>query len=281
MKVEERPPGILGARLRAMRLAKGLTQGDVAKRAGFTNTYISKIERGAVALPPSTLSRLGKALRVSPEKFLVDELDGSVGRAEVSARRGEILDAAVGLFSTRGYSRVSIRELAAAAGCSTANLYHHFASKHEIFVSLIEGAMDRHFAGLNEATENYDNSVSQLRHVLRNHLLVHMTRPEVRLLSDDFHPMTEPELEVFIEERDRYERGIRDIVRRGVKEGVFKVDDVAIAVRSALGACNYVDRWFRPDGPLAPGDVAERMTSFLMAGFGVHDRKSARSKETR
>jgi TetR/AcrR family transcriptional regulator, cholesterol catabolism regulator len=281
MKVEERPPGILGERLRAMRLAKGLTQNDVAKRAGFTNTYISKIERGAVALPPSTLSRLGKALRVSPEKFLVDELDGSVGRAEVSARRGEILDAAVGLFSARGYSRVSIRELAAAAGCSTANLYHHFASKHEIFVSLIEGAMDRHFAGLNEATENYDNPVSQLRHVLRNHLLVHMTRPEVRLLSDDFHPMTEPELEVFIEERDRYEHGIRDIVRRGVKEGVFKVDDVAIAVRTALGACNYVDRWFRPDGPLTPADVADGMTSFLMAGFGVHDRKPASARGAR
>jgi AcrR family transcriptional regulator/DNA-binding XRE family transcriptional regulator len=281
MKIEERRAGILGQRLRAMRLAKGLTQDDVAKRAGFTNTYISKIERGAVALPPSTLSRLGKALRVAPEQFLVDEVDGSVGRAEVSARRGEILNAAVGLFSARGYSRVSIRDLAAKAGCSTANLYHHFSSKYEIFVTLIEGAMDRHFAGLNEALENYNDPVDQLRHVLRNHLLVHMTRPEVRLLSDDFHPMSEPELEVFIEERDRYEYGIRDIVRRGVKAGKLKVDDVAIAVRTALGACNYVDRWFRRQGPLSPEDVADRMTNFLLAGFGVNDRKSAHSKEGR
>lgn len=281
MKVEERSPEILGKRMRAMRLAKGLTQDDVAKRAGFTNTYISKIERGAVALPPSTMARLGKALGVSPEKFLVGEVDGSVGRSEVSARRMEILDAAVTLFSARGYSRVSIRELATKAGCSTANLYHHFSSKYEIFVNLIEGAMDLHFEGLNEAVERYDVPAKQLRHVLRNHLIVHMTRPEVRLLSDDFRPMSEPELEVFIEERDRYEHGIRDIVCRGVEEGEFKVVDVAIAVRTALGACNYVDRWFRSEGPLSPDDVADDMANFLLAGFGVNDRKLAGSKEPR
>jgi AcrR family transcriptional regulator len=282
MKTEERLMPI-GERLRAKRLEKGLTQDDVARRAGFTNTYISKIERGAVALPPSTLSRLGKALRISPEQFMVEQSDGDGGSrpGEVSERRREILETAVALFSTRGYSRVSIRELAAQAGCSTANLYHHFASKYEIFVNLIEGAMDQHFDGLNEALNGYDDPTAQLRHVLRNHLLVHMTRQEVRLLSDDFHPMSEPELEVFIEERDRYEQGIRGIVHRGVGEGKFDVADVAIAVRAALGACNYVDRWFRQDGPLTADEVADRMTSFLMAGFGVLDRTSPRFRKAR
>jgi AcrR family transcriptional regulator/DNA-binding XRE family transcriptional regulator len=274
MKTEERLTPI-GERLRATRLEKGLTQDDVARRAGFTNTYISKIERGAVALPPSTLSRLGKALKVSPERFMVEQSDGVSGRGEIPERRKEILDAAIALFSSRGYSRVSIRELAAQAGCSTANLYHHFASKYEIFVNLIEGAMDQHFDGLNEALKSHDDPTAQLRHVLHNHLLVHMTRPEVRLLSDDFHPMSEPELEVFIEERDRYEQGIRDIVHRGADEGKLNVTDVAIAVRTALGACNYVDRWFHPDGPLTADEVADRMTSFLMAGFGVLDGTSS------
>jgi AcrR family transcriptional regulator/DNA-binding XRE family transcriptional regulator len=280
MKAEERVTPI-GERLRATRVAQGLTQDDVARRAGFTNTYISKIERGAVALPPSTLARLGKALKVTPEVFSIEQMDGKAAQGEVSARRTEILDAAVRLFSARGYSRVSIRELAAAARCSTANLYHHFSSKYEIFVTLIEGAMDQHFEGLNEALERYDDPEAQLRHVLRNHLLVHMTRPEVRLLSDDFHPMLGTELEVFIEERDRYEHGIRDIVRRGSTEGKFQVADVAVAVRAALGACNYVDRWFRRDGPLTADEVADRMTTFLMAGFGANDGGFYRSRDVR
>jgi AcrR family transcriptional regulator len=188
-----------------------------------------------------------------------------VGR---STGREEILAAAVELFAAKGYSRVSIRELASRAGCSTANLYHHFSSKYDICVSLIEGAMDQHFAGLREALERSDDPVEQLRHVLRNHLVVHMTRPEVRLLSADLHPITGPDRERFIAERDRYERGVRSIVERGVREGVLQVGDPVLAVRAAMGACTSVDRWFRADGPLGADEIADRIADYLVTGFG-------------
>lgn len=181
--------------------------------------------------------------------------------------REEILAAGVALFASKGYSRVSIRELAGRAGCSTSNLYHHFASKYEIFVSLIEGAMDQHFAGLDEALERNADPVEQLRHVLRNHLFVHMTRPEVRLLTADFHPIAGPELQQFIAERDRYEAGVRAIVERGVREGALHVADPATAVRAAMGACTSVEGWFRPDGRLAAGEAADRIADFLVDGF--------------
>ena len=165
-------------------------------------------------------------------------------RATRSTGREEILSAAVELFAAKGYSRVSIRELAARAGCSTANLYHHFPSKYAICVSLIEGAMDQHFAGLQEALERSDDPVEQLRYVLRNHLIVHMTRPEVRLLDADLHPVT-------------------------VDTGAMRVRDPALAVRAAMGACTSVDRWFNPRGPLTAPEVADRTADYLVAGFGT------------
>jgi AcrR family transcriptional regulator len=186
-----------------------------------------------------------------------------------AAGRREILSAATELFAAKGYSRVSIRELAARAGCSTSNLYHHFSSKYDIFVTLVEGTMDAHQAGLNDALRRSDEPVEQLTLVLRNHLLVHMTRPEVRLVDDSFHPLDGVALERFIAERDRYELGVREIVLRGVREGVFEVDDPAIAVRAALGSCTAVQNWFRPTGPLTPEEVAERLAGFLLAGFGA------------
>lgn len=263
----------VGDRVRALRVANGLTQGRLARRAGLSDSYISKIERGGGALPPSTVRRLAEALDVAPDAIADGRVDGATGEA---AGRREILAAAIALFAAKGYSRVSIRELAGRAGCSTANLYHHFSSKYDIFVTLIEGAMDDHFAGLREALERHDDPVEQLRHVLRNHLLVHMTRPEVRLLSDDFHPITGPELERFIDERDRYERSVREIVVRGVREGVLEVADPAVAVRAAMGACNYVDRWFRRAGPLSAEQVADAIADFVLAGFGARRRGEER-----
>jgi AcrR family transcriptional regulator len=195
------------------------------------------------------------------------------------AGRREILNAATELFSAKGYSRASIRELAARAGCSTANLYHHFSSKYDIFVTLIEGAMDDHLTGVRRALEHYDDPVEQLASVLRNHLVVHMTRPEVRLLYDDFHPLKGRELERFIDERDLYERGVREIVQRGVRQGAFEVEDPAIAVRAAMGACSSVDRWFRHTGPLTAEQVADASAGFLLAGFGVRRRPASPTEE--
>lgn len=258
----------LGERVRSLRLAKQLTQGDIAQRSGFSNAYISKIELGAVAAPASTLRRLADALEIEPEELAGEPVDAT-SSADGATGRDDILGAAIELFSAKGYSRVSIRELASLAGCSTANLYHHFSSKHDIFVSLIEGAMDRHLSDLAEALERYDEPRARLRHVLRSHLLVQMTRREVRLLTDDFHPIAGEALERFIAERDTYERGLRAIVQEGVGTGSLAVGNAAVAVRAALDACNHVHRWFRPDGSMSPDQVADEIADFLMAGFGV------------
>ncbi len=49
-----------------------------------------------------------------------------------------ILDAAVELMAKRGYDRISVGEIAEAAGCSKAVLYDHFKSKGELAVAAVE-----------------------------------------------------------------------------------------------------------------------------------------------
>jgi AcrR family transcriptional regulator len=60
-------------------------------------------------------------------------------REEKSERsRRQVLDAALRLFSTRGYRATSVRDVAEAAGVSTGNLYHHFPDKEAIFRTLLD-----------------------------------------------------------------------------------------------------------------------------------------------
>ena len=187
--------------------------------------------------------------------------------AERRSVRDQIVAAAIRLFGELGYEQVTMRQLAARAGCSPANLYHHFASKYELFVSIIEEAMGLHLAGLEEARRRHRDPVAQLRFVLERHLRLHMERPEVRLLRQDFHPLRGKELERFIAERDRYERGVREIVARARADGVFRVRDPKLAVMVSLAACTQVDRWYRPEGELSSHEIARRITDFLLDGF--------------
>ena len=52
--------------------------------------------------------------------------------------RGQILDAALKLFSSRGYRATNIRHVAQAAGVSVGSVYHQFADKEAIFKALLD-----------------------------------------------------------------------------------------------------------------------------------------------
>jgi len=52
--------------------------------------------------------------------------------------RGQILDAALRLFSGRGYRGTSMRDIALAARVSTGNVYHQFPDKESLFRTLLE-----------------------------------------------------------------------------------------------------------------------------------------------
>jgi AcrR family transcriptional regulator len=55
-------------------------------------------------------------------------------------RRQEILDAAVRLFGERGYSDVSLSEIARAAGVTHALVHHYFGSKRDLYLAVLDMA---------------------------------------------------------------------------------------------------------------------------------------------
>lgn len=60
----------IGKRLRTMREAKGLSQGDIERRSGLLRSYISRVEGGYTAPSLSTLEKFAKALGVESYQLL-------------------------------------------------------------------------------------------------------------------------------------------------------------------------------------------------------------------
>jgi TetR/AcrR family transcriptional regulator, cholesterol catabolism regulator len=54
-----------------------------------------------------------------------------------AARRQHLLDAALALLEERDYERISVREVAEAAGVALATLYHYFPSKDSLFAEAL------------------------------------------------------------------------------------------------------------------------------------------------
>jgi len=60
----------IGKRLRELREAKGLSQGDIEKRSGLLRSYISRVEGGYTAPSLATLEKFAQALEVETYQLL-------------------------------------------------------------------------------------------------------------------------------------------------------------------------------------------------------------------
>src|SRR5687768_12296336 len=67
-------------------------------------------------------------------------------RDAITPSRERILDAAVAMIRSKGYSATTVDDLCAAAGVTKGSFFHHFGSKEDLAVAAAE-----HFAGRADA----------------------------------------------------------------------------------------------------------------------------------
>ena len=60
----------IGRKIRALREAKGMSQGDIEKKSGLLRSYISRVEGGYTAPSLGTLEKFAKALEIEPYQLL-------------------------------------------------------------------------------------------------------------------------------------------------------------------------------------------------------------------
>ena len=88
------------------------------------------------------------------------------------AKGGEqaILDAAETLFAAKGFDAVSMSAIAKLADTSKPNIYHHFKSKHDLYLAVMHAAADRFSALLDALAEAPGTSRQRLADFSTGHL---------------------------------------------------------------------------------------------------------------
>lgn len=68
----------LGSRIREIRMAKNMTQNELANQCNFEKANLSRIESGRTNVTLRSLHRICKALEVDIARLFEDELEKSV-----------------------------------------------------------------------------------------------------------------------------------------------------------------------------------------------------------
>jgi hypothetical protein len=67
--------------------------------------------------------------------------------------------------------------------------------------------------------------------------------------------------------RDRFESLWRDVLADGVKNKLFKCDDIPLTVRAVLGLMNWTITWYHPDGDKSIQQISDDYSNLLLNGL--------------
>jgi TetR/AcrR family transcriptional regulator len=85
-------------------------------------------------------------------------------------RRQELVQTAYHLMTDRGLNSITTKELARQNDISEAAIYRHFASKHEIFMALLDGVEKDLFQTIGKAAESQQASLDKLGAIMQAHM---------------------------------------------------------------------------------------------------------------
>ncbi|KLO26224.1 TetR/AcrR family transcriptional regulator [Mycobacterium haemophilum] len=79
--------------------------------------------------------------------------------AKTGATQRRILDAAIEVFATSGFTAATMADVVAGSGASIGSIYHHFGGKRELFLAIFEQMADAVDRRIDAAMQQADQSV--------------------------------------------------------------------------------------------------------------------------
>lgn len=197
--------------------------------------------------------------------------------------RGEILSAAAQCFMERGYTETSIDDVARRLGATKGRVYHHFASKADLFAAIFRAGMDMDYAAIEPYRERPGYALDRLRAMAAAHCRqIIVSRPYQRvvwqgvqmLLRGATTPELRDELTRLNDYRDAYERIFRAAAEAARAEGALRFDNLSLSVSLMFVALNSPIFWYAA----RPGETDEdidrlvaQTVTFAMRGLGSRE----------
>jgi TetR/AcrR family transcriptional regulator len=165
------------------------------------------------------------------------------------AKREALLREAAAAFNRQGFHATSLDDIARNLGVTKAALYHYFPNKNAVLQACFDKAMACAFKSLEHARHTGTTGRQKLRLTLSGYLEQLIDELNCCVVLIEENALAPKERARLVQDRDRFEHALRDLVREGIADGSIVPCDPKLAVFAILGALNWVPKWFRDSGP--------------------------------
>jgi AcrR family transcriptional regulator len=229
----------------------------------FTNVFLegaaTKVARRSLSLPGLQAVAKKPATRIRKPRAGENGQNPALTRA---------LDAAVGLFSRKGYTATSTREVAALLGIQKASLYYHIDSKEDLLYTICRSSLEQIRHDVQTAIREVEDPLERLRMLITSHI-ESLLRDEAKHSTTftEMHALSADRLTEVLRLRDAHESLLRSVLQEAQSAGVLRNDvDAKYLCLALLGMMNRVTVWYRRGGPLSPNQVGQLFGVIFLSG---------------
>lgn len=193
--------------------------------------------------------------------------------AESSSRRDEIRAVAGRVFAEHGFAHTTMRQVGDASGTGAGSLYHHFTSKDEILLELLEGLQRDILRDLKVVIDQGRDPLGTLTAMIELAIgYVLERRDESQILLNDYPYIAgSPAFAPVAQATDESTRIWLGVLRDAVEAGQLREDvDVNIAFSMLFGSIFSSLRFYNPRGRIKAEVYIEKMTTQLVEALRRH-----------
>ena len=282
-----------GEAVRQLRAARGVSVRGLAARIGVSPATISAIENGKTGVSVQRLHQIATALAV-PAASLVEAPAAPTqprnGPSSVQLATGSwrdfaplpidpVLAGAIKAFVATGYHGASMRSIAQFANMSVPGVYHHYPSKQDLLVEILDITMTDLLWRLQRARDDGNNPIERVALVVEALALFHTRRSDLSFISASEMRSLEPH---HYRRIARLRDGVQDLldteIATAITAGDLAVNHWRDAGKAIATMCTALVQWFQPGGRTTPEQIAKEYAQFALRLLGYNAMRQPRSR---
>lgn len=182
-------------------------------------------------------------------------------------RKDEIIKTSAILFKEKGYSAVTMRDIAKTMGIKASSLYNHISSKQEILKEIIISLAEQFTQGMSEILNSKETSIKKLKHIITLHVAIASNNTDgMASLNNDWMHL-EGQLNYYLKLRHNYEDNFRRIIIEGIDNNEIVNSKPDVILFSVLSTLRSLYLWIPKKEDLNSDELADNLSRVLINGI--------------
>ena len=275
-----------GQAVRRLRVEHSVSIRGLAERVRVSPATISAIENGKTGISVQRLHQIASALGVPAASLVEDSIISAQIRktpsSTVELPTGNwrefaplpidaVLAGAIQAFVATGYHGASMRSIARFANISVPGVYHHYPSKQDLLVKILDITMTDLTWRAENAREEGKDSIERVELIVEALALFHTRRNDLALIGASEMRSLEPHHHRRIAKlRDDVQHLLDNEIAAAITAGGLAVNHPRDAGKAIATMCTSLAQWFQPDGRTTPEQIAQEYAQFALRLLGYH-----------